>query len=437
MKRSTILIVTIALIAIVLTVAACGNRDQATPETGAAAVDTSAPVRASNEVVADAAVVPVRKADLSLPAGGIIAEILVAEGDDVETGQAILRLESARQQAAVAQAEAGLARAQARLAELKAGSRAEEIETAQAAVDAAQAQVDRLTAGAKPEDIAAARAGVDAANANLQRVREGASNQQIIAAQTEVANAEAALRQAQAAYDQVAGNPDVARRPEALQLEQATNAAQAARARLADLQNGATPAEIAAAQAQVRQAQAQLDSLEAPARPADLAAAQAELRRAQAQLDLAKAGVRSETIAAAEADVASAEAALQEAQVALADTELKAPFAGTIAEILPAVGEQVGPGAPIVRLADFSSWKIETDDLTELNVVRIGEGSPTKIEFDALPGAELSGKVVQIKPIGVNKQGDITYTVVVVPDQTDPRLKWNMTAVVTIRANEQ
>jgi HlyD family secretion protein len=96
------------------------------------------------------------------------------------------------------------------------------------------------------------------------------------------------------------------------------------------------------------------------------------------------------------------------------------------------VGEQVGPGAPLVRLADLTFWQIETDDLTELNVVRIGEGSPVKIEFDALPDVELTGQVVQIKPIGVNKQGDITYTAVIVPDQSDPRLRWNMTAVVTI-----
>ena len=86
---------------------------------------------------------------------------------------------------------------------------------------------------------------------------------------------------------------------------------------------------------------------------------------------------------------------------------------------------------------DRDAWQIETDDLTELNVVRIREGSPAKLEFDALPGVELSGKVVQIKPIGVNKQGDITYTVVVAPDQSDPRLRWNMTAVVTIQDSEQ
>ena len=131
----------------------------------------------------------------------------------------------------MAQADAGLAAAQARLAELKSGARSAEIDAAQAAVDAAQAQVARLEAGAKPEDIDAAQAAVDAAQANLQRVRDGAAEQQVIAAKSDLANVEAALRQAQAAYDKIAGNPDAGSYPQALQLEQATNAFNAAKAR--------------------------------------------------------------------------------------------------------------------------------------------------------------------------------------------------------------
>ena len=155
--------------------------------------------------------------------------------------------------------------------------------------------------------------------------------------------------------------------------------------------------------------------------------------RAQAQLDLLRAGVRPEVrILAAEANLASTEAALQQTRSVLNDMELRAPFPGVVAEIAPAVGEQVGPGAKVVLLADFSTWQIETDDLTELDVVKVKEGSSTTIEFDALPDVQLTGTVVQIKPVGVNKQGDITYTVVIRPDEYDDRLRWNMTATVTI-----
>jgi HlyD family secretion protein len=163
-----------------------------------------------------------------------------------------------------------------------------------------------------------------------------------------------------------------------------------------------------------------------------LATAQAELRRAQAQLDLLRAGARPETVRAAEADLASAQAALKEARSALSETELKAPFAGTVAEIAPVAGEQVGAGAVVVRLADLSAWQIETDDLTELDVVKVKKGTPASLTFDALPGVQLAGKVAQIKAIGAEKQGDMTYTVVIRPDKHEDRLHWNMTATATI-----
>ena len=91
-------------------------------------------VRPSGDIVADAVVVPVRDAQLSLPTGGIVAEVLVAEGDQVEAGQVLVRLASARQEAAVAQAEAQVLRVENTVAELKAGARPEEIEAAAAAV---------------------------------------------------------------------------------------------------------------------------------------------------------------------------------------------------------------------------------------------------------------------------------------------------------------
>jgi hypothetical protein len=40
--------------------------------------------------------------------------------------------------------------------------------------------------------------------------------------------------------------------------------------------------------------------------------------------------------------------------------------------------------------------------------------------------------VVRIKPLGVEKLGDVTYTVVIQPDEQDARLRWKMTAVATI-----
>ena len=392
-------------------------------------------VKASDDVVADAVVLPIKSAQLSLPVGGIVAEVAIKEGEQVAVGQVLVRLEASRQAAAVAQAEAQLLRAQLAVVDLQAGPRPEEIAAAQAAVEAAQAQLARVEQGVRPEEISAAEAALAGANASLAKVNEGPREGELVAARADVANAEAALQQAQAAYDRVKGRADISAQPESLQLEQATNAYEAAKARLEALQEGATAADIAAASAGVRQAQAQLEILEAPARSADVAAAQAEIRRAQAQLDLLEAGTRPETIAAAQAEVKAAEAGLEQARAAMEETELLAPFAGTIASLDAKVGELVSPGAPVMSLADLSVWRIETDDLTELSVVRVKEGDAVTISFDAIPDLELAGKVLRIKEIGETKMGDITYTVVIAPSEHEARLRWNMTASVVIEAN--
>jgi len=123
---------------------------------------------------------------------------------------------------------------------------------------------------------------------------------------------------------------------------------------------------------------------------------------------------------------------LMQRQLDLANTELKAPFAGTIASLNLETGEEVTAAAPVVQLADQSGWRIETDDLTENNVVYVNVSDTVDISIDALPDLKLTGTVERVKPLGENKQGDITYTATIIPNGSDKRLRWNMTASVTI-----
>jgi len=384
------------------------------------------------QVVAEAVVLPVQYATLSMQASGVVAELAVDEGAVVEAGQLILRLQDAHQQAAVAQAEAGLASAGARLAGLEAGPRTPEVAAAQASLDAAQARLARLQQGSRAEELVAARASLQAAQATLERLYEGPDENTRIAADADLANAEAALRQAQAAYDQVSSRGDIMMLPQSLALQQATNSYEAATARYQALFAEPDADVVANARAQVAQAEANVERLEEPSTENEIAEAEAMVRQAQAQFDLLQAGARDEEIAAAASLVDEAEAALQQAEASLADTELRAPFGGTVAALAVKVGEQVGAGQPIVKLADLSEWQVETDDLTELDVVRVHEGDPVVVTFDAIDGLHLAGTVTRIKAIGQETLGDITYTVVVRLVEQDARLRWNMTAVVTI-----
>lgn len=378
--------------------------------------------------VVDAKVVPAQSAELGFSINGVVKEVFIREGDWVKTGQLLAKLDPNDALVAVSKAEADLKNAQASLAEVKAGARAEEIAQAQANLDAAQARLNKLKANG---DIAAYQASVAQAQANLQQVLDGASEQQLIKARAELYDAKAVLQQAQSAYNKVAWKPDIGAQPESANLQTATNNYEAAQANYADLQHGPTAAKIASARAQVSQAAAQLNSLKAQ-RPADLATYEADVRNAEANLALLKQGARPEKIAQAEAQVALATASLQQQLVALSKTELRAPITGTVASLDINPGEQATANKVILRLADLRKLQVETKDLTELQVVHIQEGGQGKITFDALPGVELPGKVLRIRPYGDTSSGDIVYRATLVIDNAQAsRLRWNMTAAIT------
>ncbi|MGC8839717.1 MAG: biotin/lipoyl-binding protein, partial [Anaerolineae bacterium] len=146
----------------------------ASSQTGTAA-EPPADVPRAQVASATGVVAPARWAALAFPLSGPVETLTVALGDEVQPGQVLASLEKSALRAQVAQAEAALAAAEARLEGLAAGPRAEELAAADAAVASARA------------DVARAEAAVEAARA------------QQAAARAAVAAAEAALAQAQAA----------------------------------------------------------------------------------------------------------------------------------------------------------------------------------------------------------------------------------------------
>jgi HlyD family secretion protein len=437
-KLITAIVVAGVLVAALTTVGVMAfTGEQAARQAGAVQADAApvtpvAEAKTGRAVIAKGIVAPVQHAALSMAASGIVSEVLVKEGDQVAASQVILRLKDERQRAALAGADAALANAQAQLDTQKAGPRTQQVAAAWATLDAAEARLARLLENARTDDLAAARASLAASQAVLKRLYEGADANTRIATKAELANAEAALHSAQAAFDKVASDPNIAMLPQSVQLQQATNAFNAAKARFDELTATPDADRVALATAQVKQAQANLERLQNPATAAEIAEAQAMVDQTQAQLDLLVAGAREEEIAAAEAAVAQAQAAREQAAVSLADTELRAPFAGTLAVIHVRQGEQVGAGAPVAELGDLTAWQVETDDLSELDIIHIQEGQTVQVTFDAIPDLAPTGTVERVQAKGEKKLGDMTYTVIARLANPDPRLRWNMTAVIDL-----
>jgi len=409
-------------------------------------------IQQPNVVSAEAFVVPVQKANLSFESGGRVTQVEVEEGDSVEAGQVIAQVDDATQQAALKQAEAGLlnaeaavAQAEASLAEVKVGATPEEIAQAEAALAQAEAALAEVIAGPTKEDIAQAEAGLESAQANLNSVLAGARDEDLRAASARLLQSEANVRLAQADYDKyVFGEPEVAE-PVGVALQQATLEYDAAKAEYDKLVNGARDEDVAIARAGVKEAQAALDKVKSGATLEQIAQAQASVAQAQAALDQVKAGATAEQIAVAEAGVRAAQAGVDTAQAGITSaetevtkTQLAAPFAGTVSSVDIEMGEMVSPGAPIVAVGDTSKWQIETDDLTEIDVVNVEVGATVSISVDALPDQDFEGVVVRIKPQSETKAGDVTYTVLIDITSGDiSKLRWGMTTFVDIEVGPE
>ncbi len=222
------------------------------------------------------------------------------------------------------------------------------------------------------------------------------------------------------------------------QLAQAQAALLAAQANLAELRAGPQPAQVAVAQARLDGARAHLDQLTldrllTPATPSQLAEAQALVRSAQAELDLLSADARPSALAAAEALIAEAAAGAQSAQAALAHTELRAPFAGSVTSIALALGEMALPGQPVITLADLSRLQVETTDLSERDLGRVAVGTPVVVFVDALQ-REISGQITRIALQSSVAGGDVVYPLVIALDEQPPELRWGMSVDVEVRS---
>jgi len=97
---------------------------------------------------------------------------------------------------------------------------------------------------------------------------------------------------------------------------------------------------------------------------------------------------------AIENQLKSATASEAMAKKALADTKLYAPFGGYIAAKDAEVGQNAGPGVPIVKLVSIGSVKVKIS-VPEDDVQRIKKGSSMKIIVPALGNRQFSGNVTE------------------------------------------
>lgn len=405
--------------------------EQAAQQEADAAVDDLA-----NVIWASGELQPRVWAGLSTATTGIVSRIHVDEGQWVSAGDLLLELQNGVMRSDVEVAAAQAAEAHAALDKLLAGATDAEIAEAEAALAAAEAGVAQSAGQLLEAEVAIKLVEAQARIAERQYA-ELASHPtpgELEAALAEEAIAEAAVNQAQAAYNLVRGDPNIVARPEALALQQATAALEAAKAKARLIREGATPEQLAVAQARIDAARDEIEAARSrtPGAEAAVQSAIAARASAQASLDRLVAGATPEEIAMGHARVASAMAALGSAQAALEESQILAPMEGQVGTINLRVGEMATPEQFVILLGQTDDMHVETTDLRETDVVNLYEGMPVEVTFDALPDTIFDGTVAKIAPVSNTEKGSTNYTVEIYVEDLDENLRWGMTAFVNI-----
>jgi HlyD family secretion protein len=375
-----------------------------------------------------------RQATLTFASSGPIAEVLVEEGQQVEAGQVLARLDTASLEWQIARSQASLDTAEARLEQVQRPPSTEELASAQAALESAIANYEKVKEGPTKEDLASAQAALDSARANYKKVKAGPTKEDLASAKAAVDNARASLQQAQAAYDRIKDRPDVQMRQESLTLQSATIELQRAQANYDAAANHPTESELASAQAQVVQAEASLAQLQERPTASELASASAQVAQAEATLTALQERPNAEDVTIQRAQMEEAAIGLAQVRSQLGDAVITAPFAGTILTTYVSEGEWASPGTPAIVLAATQALVLDVN-VDEVDVAQLAAGQAAYLSFDALKGEQVVGVLTHIAPASTNVGGAVAYGVEIGFEPGSLPVRLGMTCNVDIVVN--
>lgn len=396
------------------------------------------------KVILTGKVKPAEEVDLAFDRAGKVAQTFVQVGSQVEAGQTLVSLDSSEVYADYLKAQANVVSANARLDELKRGSRPEEISISESEVSNATIALenaeDKLRSAlyesyVKADD--AVRNYVDTLFSNPRT-----SNPQITSAVTDTALASElntkryAIEQLLVAWDK---NPQTLSRETIVKISADLNQVKMFVDKMAIAVNGfssnssmsASTVEgyktsISTARTGLIAAQSSISLAEEK-----LNTAKSTLLIAQKNLALKKAGTSEEEVRAQEAQVLQYEAQLQAVAAQLSKMTMRSPLAGIVTKQDAKRGEIVSVGAPVVSVISGSNLEIEAN-VSEVSVGKVSVGNEVFITMDAFPGKVFAGTVTYIEPGETIVDGVVNFKITITFTENYPEIKTGLSANLEI-----
>ncbi len=450
MKKRIIFGSTIGIVVILIVWGIVASKNKPAPPTITATLGSI-----TEEILVTGSTKPSQSVDLSFERTGKVSGVYVKIGDAVRVGQALVELEKRDLLAQLAQTQAGVASAQATLDALKRGTRPEEIAIQEVKVANAQIAMGQaeqsvldavIDAYAKADDAVRNKTDdifKDPRSGNPQIEFIVTNPQFEIDSKNQKAAVERTLTGWKAQVDSLAVGSDLLAASAIAQSN--LNMVKLFLDKVALMLNSSLPTpdilqttldgyktSTSTARAAVAVSISATNTAETALR-----AANATLTLERNNLALNRAGSTPEAIAAQQALVDQAQAGVQGIQVSLGKTILRSPINGVItvqgAKLGQIVTVTTASAANTSLISIISLKKLEIDAFApEVNVGRLAVGQKVRITFDAFPGEDFQGSIIEIDPAETVIDGVVNYKMKTELDGDDPRIKSGLTANLTI-----
>ena len=362
---------------------------------------TDGPIKLSGNI-------EITEVNIAFKMPGRLVERKANEGDRVEAGAVVARIDPLQYERTRSREQAGVEVAESQLTQLRTGiefqraTLAAETEARQAEIRQADARLAELLAGARTQEVRQAQAAVEAAAAEHERAAKDWERAQTLIRNDDISRAQ---------FDQFR-----------TRYEAATAQLQQVQQTLALVKEGPRKEQIEQARAAAGRARAALKGTEA------------------ARIDLKR---REQELATRRAEIARGQAQLGIAESQLSDTVAISPVAGVVLVKSAEVGEVVAPGAAVLTVGDLDRpWLRAYVNETDLGRVKLGQ--KVRITTDTFPGRVYEGTVsfisseAEFTPKQIQTQEErvkLVYRIKV--DVANPKheLKANMPADAEILTN--
>ncbi len=443
--KTKLFLLTVALLAMPV-LSACGSSPSA---------------QAAENSISGSGYVSSQQVQIAPELGGKVVEILAVEGETIQEGDVLFRMDDEiyraqyeQAQASVGVAEAAIASAQAQLTAANVqyelalqGARLQDLQSRNAAwvtplPDEFELpvwyyqQAERIQA--VQAEVAAARDALMQKRDDLAQELQDASNSDLVTAESELAAAQAAYQVAVQTHDLAADASENTVLEEVAQEQVDSALADLERAQLAydGMLSNTASLDVLDARGRVAVAQARYENALDVLTQLMRGEYALQVEAARAAVTLAKSGVGQ-----AEANLLAAQAALQLLDVQMAKTVVYAPITGVVLSRNLEVGETIPQGGPVFKIADLSQVEL-TVYISEDRYGELHLGQVVEISVDSFPNEIFTGTIAAIADEAeftprnvqtVDGRKSTVFAVTIVVPNPDGKLKPGMPADARIQ----